>query len=186
MQRDQSALRPTVRLNLLSELTALVSETAVGAITTTKRSAQTSLISDDGQTTIVGGLIQDNNNAIQSRVPGLGNVPLFGWLFKQTLTRKRETNLLIFLTPHLVDTPDDARRITDSFSQTFTITRKARAHSGLSTSYVHNLLQSQSASIWYRNTHFREGDNKNLDIYIEKILTYSTSKFIMPVNSSST
>jgi general secretion pathway protein D len=107
----------TVRLNLFLELTAFVSESEVGAVTTTKRSAQTSLIIDDGQTIIVGGLIQTDNNVAQNQVPCLGNVPLFGWLFKQTSTRKRKTNLLIFLTPHIIDTPDEARRITEHTRQ---------------------------------------------------------------------
>lgn len=102
----------TVRLQLFQEITAFVSEAEVGAVTTTKRTARTTVIVDDGQTIVIGGLIQENNNDAQTKVPCLGNIPIFGWAFKQTADRKRKTNLLIFITPHIVNSPDDINRVT--------------------------------------------------------------------------
>ncbi|MGE3541439.1 MAG: type II secretion system secretin GspD [Candidatus Tectimicrobiota bacterium] len=104
----------TVRLKLDQEVSNFVSENPnqPGAITTTKRSAKTTVIVDDNQTIVIGGLIQDNINDATSQVPCLGNVPILGWAFKQTSATKRKTNLLIFLTPRIVSTPDDVDRVT--------------------------------------------------------------------------
>jgi general secretion pathway protein D len=103
----------TVRLNLSQEVKNFVSESETGAVTTTKRSAKTTVIVDDGQTIVIGGLIQENKNEAQTQVPCLGNLPVLGWAFKQTSERKRKTNLLIFITPHIITSPDDVRRVTD-------------------------------------------------------------------------
>jgi len=102
----------TVRLKLAQEVTAFVSESEVGAVTTTKRSAKTTVIVDDNQTIVIGGLISNENNEAKTQVPCLGNIPIFGWAFKQTSATKRKTNLLIFLTPHIVTSPDDIDRVT--------------------------------------------------------------------------
>lgn len=104
----------TVRLKLAQEVTNFVSENPnqPGAITTTKRSAKTTVIVDDNQTIVIGGLIQDNINDAKSQVPCLGNIPILGWAFKQTSATKRKTNLLIFLTPRIVSSPDDVDRVT--------------------------------------------------------------------------
>ena len=102
----------TVRLKLLQEVTAFVSEAEVGAVTTTKRSAKTTVIVDDNQTIVIGGLISNNTNEAKTQVPCLGNVPIFGWAFKQTSVSKTKTNLLIFLTPHIITSPEDIDRVT--------------------------------------------------------------------------
>ena len=102
----------TVRLKLLQEVKAFVSESEVGAVTTTKRSAKTTVIMDDNQTIVIGGLISNDNNEAKTSVPCLGNIPILGWAFKQTSILKRKTNLLIFLTPHIVTSPEDIDRIT--------------------------------------------------------------------------
>jgi general secretion pathway protein D len=102
----------TVRLKLAQEVTAFVSEAEVGAVTTTKRSAKTTVIVDDNQTIVIGGLISNTDNSVKTQVPCLGNIPIFGWAFKQTSKSKVKTNLLIFLTPHIITTPDDVDRVT--------------------------------------------------------------------------
>jgi general secretion pathway protein D len=102
----------TVRLKLAQEVTAFVSESEVGAVTTTKRSAKTTVIVDDNQTIVIGGLISNDSNEAKTSVPCLGNIPIFGWAFKQTSVSKRKTNLLIFLTPHIINSPEDIDRVT--------------------------------------------------------------------------
>jgi general secretion pathway protein D len=101
----------TVRLKLAQEVTAFVSESEVGAVTTTKRSAKTTVIVDDNQTIVIGGLISNENNEARTQVPCLGNLPVFSWAFRQSSVSKRKTNLLIFLTPHIVTSPDDIDRV---------------------------------------------------------------------------
>ena len=102
----------TVRTELFLEITRFVSEAEVGAVTTTKRSTKTTVIVDDGQTIVLGGLIQDTSNDAETRVPFLSNLPLLGGLFRQTGVRSNKTNLLIFLTPHIISTHDDVDRVT--------------------------------------------------------------------------
>jgi general secretion pathway protein D len=102
----------TVRLKLDQKVEAFISESEVGAVTTTKRQAKTTVIVDDNQTIVIGGLISNENNEAKSSVPCLGNIPIFGWAFKQTSVSKRKTNLLIFLTPHIITSPDDIDRVT--------------------------------------------------------------------------
>lgn len=105
----------TVRLNLFIELTSFSSEAQgeVGAVTTSKRTAQTTVIVDDSQTIVIGGLLQEDNDQAQTQVPCLGNVPLLGWAFKQTSKTKNKNNLLLFITPHILNTPSDIARITE-------------------------------------------------------------------------
>jgi general secretion pathway protein D len=103
----------TVRLNLFVELTAFVDEAEVGAAVTTKRSTQTTVVADDGQTIVIGGLIREDSNEAKSGVPCVGNAPLIGWAFSQDAKSKRKNNLLIFITPHILNTPGDIHRITE-------------------------------------------------------------------------
>ena len=102
----------TVRTELFLEITRFVSEAEVGAVTTTKRSTSTTVIVDDGQTIVLGGLIQDTSNDAETGVPFLSGLPLLGGLFRQSGVRSNKTNLLIFLTPHIIRTRDDADRVT--------------------------------------------------------------------------
>ena len=102
----------TVRTELFLEITRFVSEAEVGAVTTRKRSTSTTVIVDDGQTIVLGGLIQDASDDTETGVPFLRDLPLMGGLFRQRGVRNNKTNLLIFLTPHIVSTPDDVDRVT--------------------------------------------------------------------------
>jgi general secretion pathway protein D len=95
------------------ELTAFVDEAEVGAVTTTKRSTETTVIADDGQTIVIGGLIREDENKAQTQVPCLGNMPLLGWAFRQNSEANRKNNLLIFITPHILNTPGDIQTITE-------------------------------------------------------------------------
>jgi general secretion pathway protein D len=103
----------TVRLNLFQDINRFISESETGAVTTTKRTAKTTVIVDDGQTIVIGGLIQEERDESKTQVPCLGNLPFFGAAFRQTSDRKRKTNLLIFITPHIVNSPEDIRLLTE-------------------------------------------------------------------------
>jgi len=103
----------TVRLNLFVELSAFAGEAVVGAAVTTKRSTQTTVIADDGQTIVIGGLIREDNNDAKTGVPCIGNTPLIGWAFRQQSRSQNKNNLLIFITPHILNTPGDIHRITE-------------------------------------------------------------------------
>ena len=84
----------------------------MGAINTTKRQAQTTVMVEDGDTVVIGGLIRDDTNKTLSKVPCLGNIPILGWLFKAFYQTETKINLMVFVTPHIIHAPEDMRRIT--------------------------------------------------------------------------
>ena len=69
------------------------------------RAADTVVIVPDGQTAVIGGLMQKADQRNDSKVPFLGDIPLLGNLFKRKVTSNTRTELLIFLTPHIVMHP---------------------------------------------------------------------------------
>lgn len=75
------------------------------------RSADTVVVVPDGQTAIIGGLMQKQNQQNDSKVPVLGDIPLLGNLFKRKVRANTKTELLIFLTPHIVTHPSQLARI---------------------------------------------------------------------------
>lgn len=74
-------------------------------------SARTVVSAMDGQTVVLGGLIVKSTNRTQRRVPYLADIPLVGRLFRYDLTAMRKAELLIIMTPHIVESEDDAERI---------------------------------------------------------------------------
>jgi len=106
-----------VRLNIFQEVSdlgaQLLSSNTVTP-TTFKRQAKTVVVVENGQTVVIGGLIQDSQRQSTSGVPCLGSVPLLGNLFRtQSVGPQEKRNLLIFITPHIVNTPEEMAGITD-------------------------------------------------------------------------
>ena len=107
-----------VRLDVYQEISSVLDTaqsvgTTVLGPTTNKRSANTSVIVHDAQTVVIGGLIRDNVVVTARQIPLLGDIPLLGWLFKFQSKRFEKTNLVIFLTPHIVKSSDDLDHIRD-------------------------------------------------------------------------
>jgi len=72
---------------------------------TDKKEADTNVIIKDGETVVIGGMYKINTNDQETGVPGLKDIPLIGSLFKNVLKTKTTTELLIFVTPRIVNTP---------------------------------------------------------------------------------
>jgi general secretion pathway protein D len=70
--------------------------------TTSKREVKTQILAADGQTVVLGGLIQDNLLTSDTRVPVLGSIPILGHLFRSQTSQKSKTNLLIFIRPTII------------------------------------------------------------------------------------
>ena len=98
-----------VRLKIYQEYTTV--KEAGATPTTLKRSTNTTVIVKDRQTVVIGGLVGEEINKGTSGVPCLGNIPLLGWLFKSYTRSADETNLFIFLTPHVIKNPAEAQKI---------------------------------------------------------------------------
>jgi type II secretion system protein D len=84
--------------------TVPISET-LEAQTFVTRSAQTRVAVHDGQTIVIGGLIEDQLTDSIKKVPLLGDIPIAGFLFRRTVKEKKKTELLIFLTPRVAQEP---------------------------------------------------------------------------------
>ena len=81
-------------------------------VRTSKRALELEdVVARDGQPVVLGGLIQDSESVIESKVPGLGSIPVFGWLFKSRRKPRKKVNLLMVLVPHVIESPDEARQI---------------------------------------------------------------------------
>jgi type II secretory pathway component GspD/PulD (secretin) len=103
-----------LKLDIYQEISAVkdaLSKGAAADITTTKRSAKTSVVVKDKDTVVIGGLIQDRDEIIINKVPLLGDIPLLGWLFKTKSTHLAKINLLITLTPHIIKSVQDMTEI---------------------------------------------------------------------------
>ena len=73
-----------------------------------QREATTRAIIRDGQTVVIGGLIGNTREKIESGVPLLKDIPLLGYLFKRETVTTNRTELAIFVTPYLVRSDEDA------------------------------------------------------------------------------
>ena len=98
-----------VRLTIGLEVSVLEDpETTSLQPTTLKRTVDTTIVVKDKNTIVIGGLIDENTVASESKVPLLGDIPVLGWLFKYRKERNEKTNLYIFLTPHVINRPEEA------------------------------------------------------------------------------
>ncbi len=79
----------------------------VGMPTTTKRQVTTKAIVKNGESVIVGGLIQDKQDGTHSKIPLLGDVPLVGELFRHNYRTRGNSNIVIVLTPYIINTSEN-------------------------------------------------------------------------------
>jgi general secretion pathway protein D len=103
-----------VSVRLLQEVSALSGQTLLAALNApiiTVREAETSAIVRDGQTIVIGGLIADTQDRVESGVPILKDIPLLGLAFKSTSNRNSRSELAIFVTPKVVYSDEDAARV---------------------------------------------------------------------------
>ncbi|MHB1206502.1 MAG: type II secretion system protein GspD [Rhodospirillaceae bacterium] len=79
------------------------------------RSLQTTLSLDNGQTAILGGMISDNYSKGNSGIPYLKDIPILGNLFKNQSNSLQRTELIVLLTPYIIDSPETAAQVRDAF-----------------------------------------------------------------------
>ncbi len=93
-------------LDIEQEISSVIGNTqnSPNGPTTSKREIKTQILAGDGQTVVLGGLIEDQVNKGDQRVPVLGSIPVLGHLFRSQSATKRKTNLLIFLKPTIIRT----------------------------------------------------------------------------------
>jgi general secretion pathway protein D len=97
----------TVRLQIYQEVSSIQDTTNPAGVITNKRAVGSTVLVDDGQIVVIGGLIQDTVADGVQKIPVLGDIPLLGGLFRYKTRSHTKTNLMIFLKPTLVR---DSRR----------------------------------------------------------------------------
>jgi type II secretory pathway component GspD/PulD (secretin) len=149
-----------IKLDIYQEISALLagqSDTILTSVgpTITKRSTKTSVVAKDRQTVVIGGLMQDREEETTEKAPFFGDLPLIGWLFKYKTTSKTKTNLLVFLTPHVVTEADNLGRLSRDKLNDFTQKEKLYVEgelivtfkSGVTEEIAKSVIARQKASV---------------------------------------
>ncbi len=104
----------TIKLQIYQEVSSVQNSTinnAAGVITN-KRSLESTVLVDQGQIIVLGGLIQDSINNTQQKVPLLGDIPLLGGLFRYETRQHTKTNLMVFIRPYILRDAADSQGLT--------------------------------------------------------------------------
>jgi general secretion pathway protein D len=104
-----------VRMQINLEVTAIDRQATLTTSSTLpvtlKRTVDTTVIVRDNQTIVIGGLIDDTTTNNETQVPVLGDIPILGWLFRNTSETTVKTNLYIFITPRVIENPAEAESV---------------------------------------------------------------------------
>ena len=98
--------------NVVESSIAAIGDDGVSDLITNKRTIETTILAEDTQTIVLGGLIQDDITETKRKVPLLGDIPLLGKLFQSKTDRHTKRNLLVFLRPTVLRTVEDATETT--------------------------------------------------------------------------
>ncbi|MBT9477337.1 MAG: type II secretion system secretin GspD [Polaromonas sp.] len=102
--KPQISENGTVKMAIFQEVSSVQpgSVNSATGLITNKRSIESNVLVEDGSIIVLGGLLQDEYSGNQEKVPGLGDVPVFGNLFKSESRSRKKTNLMVFLRPVVV------------------------------------------------------------------------------------
>ncbi len=117
--RPRITVNRDVDLNVNVQLASIVpgSQTNAGGFIVDRRETTTQLIVKDGQTIVISGILRKENTDIVRKVPLLGDIPLLGLLFRSTEKELRDIELLMFITPVVVENDVDRDRMNDPYKQ---------------------------------------------------------------------
>ncbi len=102
--KPQISENGTIRLSIFQEVSSVQASSvnSPSGLITNKRSIESNVVVEDGSIIVLGGLLQDESALNEEKVPGLGDVPLFGNLFRSETRSRRKTNLMVFMRPVVV------------------------------------------------------------------------------------
>ena len=103
-----------VRLEIKQEVSSISvdASTIAADLVTNKREISTTVLADDGEIIVLGGLMQDDEQLFRSQVPILGDLPVIGNLFKSRSNTRKRTNLMVFIRATIIRSGDDAAPLT--------------------------------------------------------------------------
>jgi general secretion pathway protein D len=109
----------TVKLQVYQEVSSVVaSATTSAGFITNKRSIESNILVDENQIVVLGGLIQDSVNNVQSKTPLLGDIPFLGNLFRYETRQRTKTNLMVFIRPYIMYQENGYQKLTtDRYEQ---------------------------------------------------------------------
>lgn len=104
----------SVTLKIFTEVSNVIAATLASTLgpTTTVRTSETTVITKDSQMVVIGGLMSDDMSEDEGGVPFFSDIPVLGHLFRSSSQAHRRTNLLIFITPRIIQDQYDAREVT--------------------------------------------------------------------------
>ena len=116
-----------VALKIRAEASSIVpGQTLFGGAILDTRNFRTDLTAKDGQTLVLGGIIQKQISDTLRKTPILGSIPGLGWAFKKKDTIRREVELLVFLRPKIVRTPEEAQELMDEMDRKAPLIKQRR------------------------------------------------------------
>lgn len=118
---------PTVNSQgvVIMEISQRISNSLTGGVTVAgapsifERTLETEVVADSGQTVILGGLISENTVKSKTKVPGLGDIPVLGALFSSEGDTTDKTELVVFVTPRIIESSDQWLEIKNAFETNF-------------------------------------------------------------------
>ena len=114
---------------------------ATGDFILNKREITTTVLANDGEIIVLGGLVQDDEQITVAKVPILGDIPVAGKLFQSKGTSRNKTNLMVFIRPTIIRNVGDARRLTDDYLNEIRI--EDLNQSGRTVSKIDSFLEQQ-------------------------------------------
>ena len=124
---DGNEVRLDVVQNISNVLPTAVGGSTFADVVTSKRTIETTVLAGDGETIVLGGLIQDDVTETNRKVPVLGSIPLLGNLFKSKTSARVKTNLLVFIRPTIISSSEQATTLTnDKYSGIWELTSDAK------------------------------------------------------------
>lgn len=112
--RPQISESGTVRLQIFQEVSSVLDRTNASGIITNRRAIESNVLVDDGEIIVLGGLIEETLSGSESKVPGLGDLPLLGGLFRYESRKRVKNNLLVFLRPVVLRDMEAANAVSAS------------------------------------------------------------------------
>ena len=107
----------SVRLKIKQNIDNIVDSASIpeqlrkSAVGVKKRSIETSITLKNNETAVIGGLTRASNTNTTTKIPILGDLPLLGWLFKNSQTDREQSNLIVFITPNIIRSAEEHKNI---------------------------------------------------------------------------
>jgi general secretion pathway protein D len=110
--RPQVSEAGTVRMQIFQEVSSVQDRTLSAGLITNRRAIESNVLVDDGQIVVLGGLIEERVEGANEKIPGLGDIPFLGNLFRYDTRKRVKTNLLVFLRPIVIRDAGGAYSVT--------------------------------------------------------------------------